>query len=171
MQLQRVFREVFFKWKIFGNGDFGINSPSNSKSSSATRRALALECACSKTLSAHSTRTSINLNSWDWDCSPRKNAKVGLHSSLLNSDTTEALEFTTGLAEKVNKPATQDAYVYALVEVASLKLVLGQGDAVRKDLDAANKILDTFDSIDTVIHAAFYRVSADFYSVCPPYFS
>ena len=65
----------------------------------------------------------------------------------------------------MNTPATQDAYVYALVEAAALKLLLGQTDAVRKDLDAANQILDTFDSVDTVIHAAFYRVNADYYSV------
>ena len=71
------------------------------------------------------------------------------------------------IVEKVNTPATQDAYVYALVEAASLKLLLGQGEAVRKDLDAANKILDSFDSIDIVIHAAFYRVNADYYSVYP----
>lgn len=73
----------------------------------------------------------------------------------------------TSLAEKVNTSATQDAYVYALVEASALKLMLGQTDAVRKDLDAANKILDTFDSVDPVIHAAFYRVSADYYSVSP----
>ena len=94
----------------------------------------------------------------------------GYHHSifrrLLTSDTQEALEFMTSLAEKVNTPSTQDAYVYALVEAAALKLNLGQTDAVRKDLDAANKILDTFDSVDPVIHAAFYRVSADYYSVC-----
>jgi hypothetical protein len=66
----------------------------------------------------------------------------------------------------VNTPATQDAYVYALVEAASLKLLLGQGEAVRKDLDGAAKILDTFDSVDPVIHAAYYRVNADYYSVC-----
>ena len=69
----------------------------------------------------------------------------------------------TNLAEKVK--AQQDAYVYALVESAALKLAIGQGDTVRKDLDAANKILDTFDSVDPIIHAAFYRVSADYYSV------
>lgn len=73
----------------------------------------------------------------------------------------------SGICEKVNTPATQDAYVYALVETTSLKLLLGQGEAVRKDLDSANKILDSFDSIDTVIHAAFYRVNADYYSVYP----
>ena len=73
----------------------------------------------------------------------------------------------TNIAEKVNTPATQDAYVYALVETASLKLLLGQVETVRKDLDAASKILDSFDSIDTIIHAAFYRVNADYYSVRP----
>jgi 26S proteasome regulatory subunit N9 len=81
------------------------------------------------------------------------------------ADTNEALEFMTGIAEKVNTLATQDAYVYALVETASIKLLLGNGETVRKDLDAAIKILDTFDSIDNVIHAAFYRVNADYFSV------
>ena len=71
----------------------------------------------------------------------------------------------TTIVEKVNTPATQDAYVYALVEAASLKLLLGQVEPARKDLDAAGKILDSFDSIDKVIHAAYYRVNADYYSV------
>ena len=74
----------------------------------------------------------------------------------------------TGITEKVNTPATQDAYVYALIETASLKLLKGQIETVQKELDKANKILDTFDSVDAVIHAAFYRVSADYYSVTPP---
>ena len=47
----------------------------------------------------------------------------------------------SGICEKVNTPATQDAYVYALVETTSLKLLLGQGEAVRKDLDSAIKFL------------------------------
>ena len=87
------------------------------------------------------------------------------HSSCADLDTAEALQFMTALTETVKTDATQDAYVYALVECAALKLATGQADTVRKDLDAANKILDTFDSVDPVIHAAFYRVSADYYSV------
>lgn len=74
----------------------------------------------------------------------------------------------TSIAEKVNTEATQDAYVYALVETASIKLLLRDRETVRKDLDAANKILDMFDSIDNVIHAAFYRVNADYFSVTSP---
>lgn len=88
--------------------------------------------------------------------------------NITDLDTSEALEFLTSLVEKVNTDATQDAYVYALVETAALKLAIGQGETVRKDLDAANKILETFDSVDPIIHAAFYRVSADYYSVFPP---
>ena len=71
----------------------------------------------------------------------------------------------TTIVEKVNTLATQDAYVYALVETAALKLLLGQQESVRKDLDAAGKILDAFDSVDKVIHASYYRVNADYYSV------
>ena len=81
------------------------------------------------------------------------------------ADNNEALQFMTSIVEKVDTLATQDAYVYALVETASIKLLLGDGETVRKDLDTANKILDNFDSIDNVIHAAFYRVNADYFSV------
>jgi 26S proteasome regulatory subunit N9 len=80
-------------------------------------------------------------------------------------DTNEALEFMTTIVEKVNTSTTQDAYVYAMVETAALKLLLGQQESVRKDLDAVGKILDTFDSVDKVIHASYYRVNADYYSV------
>jgi 26S proteasome regulatory subunit N9 len=95
--------------------------------------------------------------------SPTRNEKL-----TRMADNNEALEFMTGIVEKVNTTATQDAYVYASVETASIKLLLGDGETVRKDLDAANKILDTFDSIDNVIHAAFYRVNADYFSVHHP---
>ena len=100
---------------------------------------------------------------------PRKNAKVALSFfwSCIDVGTDEALEFMRTIVEKVNTVATQDAYVYALVETAALKLLLGQQEAVRKDLDAAGKILDTFDSVDKVIHASYYRVNADYYSVFP----
>ena len=87
-----------------------------------------------------------------------------LHSRT-DLDTNEALEFMTTIVEKVNTSTAQDAYVYAMVETAALKLLLGQQELVRKDLDAAGKILDAFDSVDKVIHASYYRVNADYYSV------
>lgn len=63
----------------------------------------------------------------------------------------------------MNKPASQDAYVYATVAVASIQLQLNDLPASRKLLDEAETILDSFDSVETVVHAAFYRVNADYY--------
>lgn len=71
----------------------------------------------------------------------------------------------TGVAAKVNKPASQDAYVYATVETARIKLYLGDLGGARKALDEAEKILDRFDSVEPVVNASFYRVNADYYHV------
>lgn len=38
-------------------------------------------------------------------------------------------------------------------------------EGARKDLDKSEKILDGFDSVETIVHAAFYRVNAEYYQV------
>ena len=63
----------------------------------------------------------------------------------------------------MDKPNSQDAHVYALTSVASVRLNLEQTTAARTDLDKCERILDTFDSVETVVHASFYRVSATYY--------
>ena len=75
----------------------------------------------------------------------------------------ERLTFLTTLSNNVNKPSSQDAYVYALSAVASVQLRLGDSAAARSTLDTCETILDTFDSVEAVVHANFYRVSADYY--------
>lgn len=47
--------------------------------------------------------------------------------------------------------------------VASIKLHSGDEAGARTDLDTSSSILDTFDSVETSVHASFYRVSADYY--------
>ena len=81
----------------------------------------------------------------------------------MRADDHERLTFLAELAKKVNKPSSLDAYVYAIVAVASVKLQLGDSIGSRSDLDEAERILDTFDSVETVVHAAFYRINADYY--------
>jgi 26S proteasome regulatory subunit N9 len=49
--------------------------------------------------------------------------------------------------------------------VASIQLQLGETEDARKRLDESEKILDSFDSVETVVHAAFYRVNAEYYKV------
>ena len=77
----------------------------------------------------------------------------------------ERLKFFTDLTKKVNKPSSQDAYVYSLVALADIKLKLREFDDARKDLDTTETILDTFDSVETEVHAAFYRTNARYYQV------
>ena len=79
------------------------------------------------------------------------------------SDDHERLQFLTHLTGKVNKPASQDAYVYSLVATAEVKLRLEDLENARKDLEKAESILDTFDSVETEVHAAFYRINATYY--------
>ena len=71
------------------------------------------------------------------------------------ADSQERLTFLSSVANKVNNPNSQDAYVYATVAVATVKLELEDFDGARKDLDKAEKILDNFDSVETIVHAAF----------------
>jgi 26S proteasome regulatory subunit N9 len=52
------------------------------------------------------------------------------------------------------------------VAVATVKLELKDLEGTRKDLDKSEKILDGFDSVETIVHAAFYRVNAEYYQVC-----
>lgn len=81
------------------------------------------------------------------------------------ADDKEALAFLTSLADKVDKPESQDAYVYALAAVASVKLRLQDLDGAQKDLASCQRVLDSFDSVETVVHASFYKVNADYHNV------
>ncbi|KAJ2897845.1 proteasome regulatory particle subunit [Zalerion maritima] len=78
-------------------------------------------------------------------------------------DKKERLAFMEAVAKKVDNENSQDAYVFALVAVAKVKLELADEEGARKDLEKAERILDSFDAVETVVHAAFYRVKADFH--------
>lgn len=88
---------------------------------------------------------------------------LALSAATQCKDSQERLSFLTSVANKVNNPNSQDAYVYATVAVATVKLELKDIDGSRKDLDLSERILDSFDSVETIVHAAFYRVNAEYY--------
>ncbi|KAH7395693.1 hypothetical protein BKA64DRAFT_601565 [Cadophora sp. MPI-SDFR-AT-0126] len=88
---------------------------------------------------------------------------LALSAASQCKDSEERLAFLTAAANKVNNPNSQDAYVYATVAVATVKLELKDLEGARKDLDKSEKILDNFDSVETIVHAAFYRVNAEYY--------
>lgn len=92
-----------------------------------------------------------------------KLVRIGLDTSKEFSDSQERLSFLSALASRVDKPDSQDAYVYSLSSVANNRLDLNQNSEARKDLDKCESILDGFDSVETDVHANFYWVSARYY--------
>lgn len=80
-------------------------------------------------------------------------------------DDKERLGFLQTLQKQVNKPSSADAHVYAQVAVASVKLRLGDSTGARKELDEAEASLDSFDSVETIVHASFYRINSDYFQV------
>lgn len=112
---------------------------------------------------------SINSSSSLLASTPPHNAQVTLSthhpltSLTLHTDDKDRLNFLKSLATKVNKPSSQDAFVYAKSAVAAVHLRLNELDQARTTLDECEAILDTFDSVDTIVHASYYRVNADYY--------
>ncbi|KTW29183.1 hypothetical protein T552_01140 [Pneumocystis carinii B80] len=88
---------------------------------------------------------------------------LGLSASRQCENNIESLEFLSFILEKVNAPATKDAYVYASIETAHMKLLCGDLDGSFELLNKSSKILDELDSVDPIIYASFYRVNADYY--------
>lgn len=88
---------------------------------------------------------------------------LALKAATQCKDNQERLTFMEAVAKKVDHEESQDALVFATVALARVRLDLDDLDAARTDLDKAERILDTFDSVETVVHAAFYGANADYY--------
>ncbi|TEA12317.1 putative 26S proteasome regulatory subunit rpn9 [Colletotrichum sidae] len=88
---------------------------------------------------------------------------LALKAATECKDDEERLSFLQTVAKKVDNENSQDALVYASVAVARVKLNLVDMDGARKDLDSAERILDGFDSVETIVHAAFYDANANYY--------
>ncbi|KAK5060986.1 hypothetical protein LTR84_007527 [Exophiala bonariae] len=89
--------------------------------------------------------------------------KLALSASAQIKDDDERSQFLKTLSGRVEQPDSEDAYVYAITELASVYLRLDQASKAKEQLDKAQKILDQFDFVENVVHAAFYRVNADYF--------
>ncbi|KAK5446433.1 26S proteasome regulatory subunit [Exophiala xenobiotica] len=92
-----------------------------------------------------------------------KLVKLALSASAQIKDDTERSQFLKTLAARVDKPDSEEAHVYTITELGSVYLRLGEKSKAREQLDQAQKTLDQFDFVENVVHAAFYRVNADYF--------
>jgi 26S proteasome regulatory subunit N9 len=92
-----------------------------------------------------------------------KLVQLALKAATQCKDDQERLSFLQAVVKKVDNENSQDALVYASVAVARVKLSLNDLDAARTDLDEAERLLDSFDSVETIVHAAFYDANASYY--------
>jgi 26S proteasome regulatory subunit N9 len=65
----------------------------------------------------------------------------------------------------VSKLQQQEAHVLLLATIAHAKLVYGDVEGTKTDMDAAWKVLDTLEGVDNGVNAAYYGVAADYYKV------
>jgi len=76
------------------------------------------------------------------------------------------LEFLSSLLERVSQ---QQATALLLATLAHAKLLYGDMSGTKAEIDKCSKLLDTMDSVEPNVHAAFYNVAADYYKVKPAY--
>ncbi|KAL7783085.1 26S proteasome subunit Rpn9-like protein [Trichoderma ceciliae] len=88
---------------------------------------------------------------------------LALRAAAQCKDDRDRLSFLQSVVKKVDTDDSQDALVFASVAVARVKLSLNELEDAKQDLDAAEKILDSFDSVEAIVHAAFYDASANYY--------
>lgn len=94
-----------------------------------------------------------------------KLVELALAASTQCLNDREKLQFLEALTRKVDHENTQDALVYASVAVARVKLELNDREGARKELSNCEGILDSFASVETVVHAAFYDANATYYQM------
>jgi len=79
------------------------------------------------------------------------------------------LSFLTSLLSRINTIESKEAHVLLLASIAHAKLLYGDLEGTRSDMDAAWKILDTLENVESGVNAAYYGVAADYYKAKAEY--
>jgi 26S proteasome regulatory subunit N9 len=83
----------------------------------------------------------------------------------LHTDPVTHLSFLNSLLGRIDKEKSKEAHVLLLATAAHAKLLYGDLDGTKADMDAAWKVLDDLTGVENSVNAAYYGVAADFYKV------
>jgi 26S proteasome regulatory subunit N9 len=76
--------------------------------------------------------------------------------------------FLTSLLARIDEKQSPEAHVLLLANLARAKLLYGDVEGTKKDMDKAGKILDeelTGSGAEPAVNAAYYSIAADYYKV------
>ena len=87
------------------------------------------------------------------------------HVLILFLDPSAHVEFLSSLLSRIDKEKSADAYVRLLSSIAQAKLLFGDLEGTRNDMDTALRLLDDMDGVEPSVNGAYYNVAADYYKV------
>lgn len=88
-----------------------------------------------------------------------------LTKMIIVPDPQAHLSFLTSLLARIDTAKSQEAHVLLLSTIAHTKLLYGDLEGTKTDMDAAWKVLDHLEGVDNAVNAAYYGVAADYYKV------
>lgn len=100
---------------------------------------------------------------------PLRLASFGVIVSRQYEDASEAMAFLQKLAGESDHPDTQDAHVLLTMEAAHFQLLLNDLNGTKSAMDRCAKLLDTFESVEPVVHASYYRVCGNYHKAKAEY--
>ncbi|KIM37823.1 hypothetical protein M413DRAFT_448324 [Hebeloma cylindrosporum] len=79
------------------------------------------------------------------------------------------LTFLTSLVSRIDTKVSKEAHVLLLASIAHAKLLYGDLEGTRLDMDEAWKVLDRLENVESGVNAAYYGVAADYYKAKAEY--
>ncbi|KAF7799208.1 hypothetical protein EIP86_010439 [Pleurotus ostreatoroseus] len=79
------------------------------------------------------------------------------------------LTFLKSMLERIPQESAPDAHVLLLASLAHAKLVYGDAEGTKTDMDAAWALLDSLPSVENRVRAAYYKLAADYYKAKAEY--
>ncbi|OAX34906.1 hypothetical protein K503DRAFT_411159 [Rhizopogon vinicolor AM-OR11-026] len=72
------------------------------------------------------------------------------------------LVFLNSILLRIDAETSQEAYVLLLANIAYAKLVYGDLEGTKTDMDTAWKTLDRLEGVDTAVNASYYKAKAEY---------
>lgn len=84
------------------------------------------------------------------------------------ADPSTEVTFFNELLSRIPTSKAPDAHVLLLATIAGSKLMYGDNEGAKVDMDEAWKVLDNLSDVESRVRAAYYHVAADYYKVKSP---